>query len=444
MADVDALHASSTSVPAQEHVRGLSNVSHVPELVSEKFASEDPFASAEQIRDPTPCGSLHPVHTTETHRMFQSGSSHRRSSDAKRMGIFATLFRRAKRSSQDPGLLTPSEISYSNTSRESMSRQPLPAHLSGVAPTTPPIIIRRPSAVPRRTMSKFREDLPESGVSAKFPLSPPDSRVQSPDITGSAYSVHRNHKIPSDLRVQSVSSRSALRSDSPVSPVLLGGNVMSQSLASVDSEGSWLSGRPLKRVSNKSHGHVTMNPSGLQRNDDFHGSYEELGMTDDEYFKKLNPAVEEQSLYAQSDSPLGRKPSSTLIALDAATESGDEAELAMPPRTFSDAPELIKRIVGRQPTIVHRQARAKSAEGLLDMFPNEPAAPQTLFFDNAEVDSEIPESPASDSEPMMVERARSVNLGKQHVRHLSAGSAKLFDIQRRFSSSSQRQALQQE
>lgn len=441
VSDARAVRYSRGSVSAQVHTRGPSNVSELPDLISEKLAQEDPFASAEQIQDPTRSGSLHPVETADTNLISQGSSSRRRSSEGRRMGVFASLFRRGKRNSQDQGRITPSEASFSNTSRESMSRQPLPAHLVGTMPSTPPITIRRPSSVPRRTMSKFREDLPE------FPLSPPDSRVQSPEVSSaSALAARRNHQVPSDLRVQSVSSQSGLRSDSPVSPGLPVGNTMSQSLASVDSEGSWLSGRPLKRASNRSQVHSSMASSGLQRNDDFNASYEELGMADDEYFKKLTPATDEQSTYAHSNDLLGRKASSTLMALDAAAESEEETKSApTPPTIASDIPEVVKSSVGRQPTIIHRQARVKSTEGLLSMFTDAPAIPsESPSFHGADTGAESPVSPASDAETMMLQRAKSVDLGKQHVRHLSAGSARLLDIQKRSSTSSHTRALQQE
>ncbi|KAF2846870.1 hypothetical protein T440DRAFT_404968 [Plenodomus tracheiphilus IPT5] len=442
VSDARAVRYSRGSVSAQVHTRGPSNVSELPELISEKLAQEDPFASAEQFHDPTRSGSLHPVETADTNLISHGGSSRRRSSEGRRMGIFASLFRRGKRNSQDQGRITPSEISFSNTSRESMSRQPLPAHLVGNMPATPPITIKRPSSVPRRTMSKFREDLPE------FPLSPPDSRVQSPEISStSALAARRNHQVPADLRVQSVSSHSGLRSDSPVSPGLPVGNVMSQSLASVDSEGSWLSGRPLKRASNRSQVHSSMTSSGLQRYDDFNASYEELGMADDEYFKKLTPAIDEPSRSAYSHEVLGRKASSMLMALDAAAEfeeaeEGEAGPTPAPPPTSSETPEVVKSSVGRQPTIIHRQARVKSTEGLLSMFTDAPTSSEDPFTSNAELGPGAPDSPASDSEPMMVQRAKSVDLGKQHVRHLSAGSARLLDIQKRSSTSSHTRALQ--
>lgn len=361
------------------------------------------------------------------------------------MGVFASLFRRGKRSSQDQGRITPSEVSFSNTSRESMSRQPLPAHLVGTVPTTAPITIKRPSSIPRRTMSKFREDLPE------FPLSPPDSRVQSPEVpvTGSI-AARRRSQAPSDIRVQSVGALASGRSDSPVSSGIPVGNIMSQSLASVDSEASWLSGKPLKRASNRSQIRSSVTSSALPRNDEFNASYEELGMADDEYFKKLTSQPEDHRRPTHYHDAIGRKASSTLMALDAAAESEEEAE-ATPAKMSSNGEEqLVKSGVARQPTIVHRQARVKSTEGLLSMFLDDKTPLEDPFSNGNAVDigSNTPESPTSDlespSEPVSLQRAKSVELGKHHVRHLSAGSAKLLDIQKRSSVSSHNRLSEQQ
>lgn len=353
------------------------------------------------------------------------------------MGVFASLFRRGKRSSQDQGRVTPSEVSFSNTSRESMSRQPLPAHLVGTAPTTAPVQIKRPSSVPRRTMSKFREDLPE------FPLSPPDSRVQSPDVPTTSSIAARRSQAPSDIRVQSVGAMASNRSDSPVSPGVPVGNVMSQSLASVDSEASWLSGKPLKRASNRSQIRSSVTSSALPRNEEFNASYEELGMADDEYFKRLTPQADEFRRSTHYNDAIGRKASSTLMALEAAAESEEETE-ATPGEE-----ELVKSGVARQPTIVHRQARVKSTEGLLSMFLDDKTALDNPFSNSKAVDmgQETPESPISEAdsptEAVSLQRAKSVELGKHHVRHLSAGSAKLLDIQKRSSVSSHNRLSEQ-
>lgn len=357
------------------------------------------------------------------------------------MGVFASFFRRGKRRSQDQGRATPSDqISFSNTSRESMSRQPLPAHLVATAapPTTAPVQIKRPSSVPRRTMSKFREDLPE------YPLSPPDSRVQSPEVTSdSAIAGRRRRQPPADLRVESNSSGTGARTDSPVSPGVPNAGLMSQSLASVDSEGSWLSGKPMQRRSNKSYMRSSVSSSSaVKRNEEFNASYEELGIPDDEYFKRLTPQPDERRRSAHSGDKLATKASSTATAgIDVAAESDNEEPPPATGRPSDEEEELVQNSVGRHPTIVHRQARVKSTEGLLSYFqaekssPNEPA--------NAAEPTEE-DSPTSESEPITIQRAMSVDLGKNHVRHLSAGSAKLLDIQKRSSTSSQSKLQQQE
>lgn len=428
VSDAKAVRYSRGSGSAQVHNRGPSNASILPELISEKLAHDTPVGSIEQPQDPFRSGSLHPVETVDTFATSKPGSStRRRSSDGRRMGVFAALFRRGKRSSQDQGRTTPSEISFSNTSRESMSRQPLPAHLVANPPPSQPIYIKRPSSVPRRTMSKFREDLPE------FPISPPDSRVQSPEVPStSVIAARRRSQHPSDLRVGSLPGD---RSDSPVSPTI--GNVMSQSLASVDSEASWLSGRPPKRASNRSQMRSSMiSPSG-PRNEDFNASYEELGMADDEYFKKntSHPDQRGRSPYASEDR--GRKASSTLMTLDDAAEYDEE--VAPTPGPSDGKEQVVQSSVGRQPTIIYRQPRVKSTEGLLSMFldDTEDASNRAANMGSQTPDPESPVSPVSDSELAMVQRAKSVDLGKNHVRQLSAGSAKLLNIQKRSSTSVQ-------
>lgn len=435
VSDARAIRYSRGSVSGPAHARGTSNVSELPELISEKLASDASLQTSNQNEDPFRSGSLHPVDTVESTPVSRFGSTRRRSSEGRRMGVFASLFRRSKRNSQDQGRTTPSEISFSNTSRESMSRQPLPAHLVGTVPATPPVQIRRPSSVPRRTMSKFREDLPE------YPLSPPDSRVQSPEAyPSSALAARRRSQAPADLRVESLTSQSGTRSDSPVSPNLPAGNIMSQSLASVDSEGSWLSGKPIKRASNRSHLRSSVGSSAVQKNEAFNASYEELGMADDEYFQRLTSRPDDRSRSTHSGDALARKASSTLMALDAAVESEEEQGQEVPQEaTPSGHHELVHNVVERQPTIVHRQGRVKSTEGLLSFYSNDKSEDQSSKMVNS--DPETPDSPTFEPEPVMVQRAKSVELGKHHVRHLSAGSAKLLDIPKRSSTPMSQQRM---
>ncbi|KAF2129568.1 hypothetical protein P153DRAFT_21891 [Dothidotthia symphoricarpi CBS 119687] len=404
VSDARAIRYSRGSVFSATHKRGPSNISELPELLSEMIAADT--IEGPENQDP----ALHPVVTADT-TASKRGSSRRSSSlDRIRLGVFASIFRRGKRNSQDRVQTTPSEISFSNTSRESMSRQPLPAHLVGTVTT--PIQIRRPSSVPRRTMSKFREDLPE------FPLSPPDSRVQSPDVPStSLIAARRRNRHPMDIRVESVSSSAGARSDSPVSPGAPPRHTMSQSLASVDSEGSWLSGKPLKRASNKSQMRSSIGSSAVQRNEEFGNSYEELGMSDDEYFKRLNPHPDEGHRSAHSSGILRNKEGVQPTSVPRRSQEGD----------------IFQSTVGRQPTIINHPPRVKSTQGLLSYYLNDMPSPDETPPDTADGE---PDSPVSDNEPAMVQRAKSVDLGKHHVRHLSAGSAKLLDIQKRSSTPS--------
>ncbi|KAH6614120.1 hypothetical protein C7974DRAFT_437431 [Boeremia exigua] len=436
ISDAQAVRYSRGSIASPVHTRGPSNVSMMPELLSEKLAEESPFESVEPHYDPTRSGSLHPIDTIDTTTSNKGSSFRRRSSDGRRMSAFASFFRRSKRSSQEPGRTTPSEASFSNTSRESMSRQPIPAHLIATV-SSAPIQIKRPSSVPRRTMSKFREDLPE------FPISPPDSRVASPEVPStSAIAARRRTHNPENLRVGSLGMAANARSDSPVSPGLALGNKMSQSLASVDSEGSWLSGRPVKRISNKSMMRSSIASSAVQQNPEFNNSFEELGMTDDEYFKRLTPQPEELRRSNLSSELLGRKASSTAMAtLDAAAESEEEEDLTPSVRRSQDS-EHVQAGLARHPTVIHRNVRVKSAEGLLTMFDADAPTPD----ESGRRHNMEPDSPQSDDsgEQATVQRAKSVDFGKHHVRHLSAGSAKLLDIQKRSSAASPSRLSQHE
>ncbi|KAF2655575.1 hypothetical protein K491DRAFT_422640 [Lophiostoma macrostomum CBS 122681] len=428
VADAQEVRYSRASPSPQTHTRGPSNVSEMPALLSEMISQDTPVQSVEPVQDPSASGSLHPVVTTDTAATPKKGIARRRSSEGRRIGVFASLFRRGKRNSQDQARATPSEVSFSNTSRESMSRQPLPAHL--VAPTQP-IQIRRPSSsVPHRTMSKFREDLPEFRED-HLPLSPPDSRVQSPEVpSGSAIAARRRSQQPSDLRVTSGSPAPGYRTDSPVSPGIPPAGLMSQSLASVDSEASWLSGKPMQRRSNKSYLRSSVgSASAIKRNEEFNASYEELGIPDDEYFQRLTPQPDDRRRSANSAELLARKASSTAMA----TETGGDFDEEITVGETNSDDELVKT-VGRQPTIVHRQARVKSTEGLLSYFAPEPTPgdekPAMIPADDAPEQ----ESPTSESEPVVLQRAKSIDIGKHHSRQLSAGSAKLLDIPARRSS----------
>lgn len=145
----------------------LDNVSMVSEPAAEPPVprSESPrkkiILMPRASRSKSPHRSNPPMaETPESLRKTSEGSIKKRMRRS-----WSNLFRWGSRSKRSSG---PS--SFSNTSRDSMSA----AHPPSAA--IPAALTRKLSSnVPKRTMSRFREDLPE------LPLSPPDSRGTSPE-----------------------------------------------------------------------------------------------------------------------------------------------------------------------------------------------------------------------------------------------------------------------
>jgi hypothetical protein len=321
---------------------------------------------------------------------------------------WTSFFKRGSRRKDtvpDRGRVTPSE--FSNTSRESFARKPPPQLV-----TSQRTFRQSATATPQRTMSKFREDLPE------YPT-PPDSRMQSPEATSTQPVNIRSptrqlaHSQSGTLDEAASSNQGADRGrpDSRVHSLMSGdsefaGHALSQSLASVDSEGSWLSGKPVKRSSGP------MSPRHLepsQKPDEM-----EEAIASDEYLSRLSPEPEERRQSAIS----GRRPSST--AFDLQKAQSDAPPVPAISQT-TDQGETWHGSVGRQPTVVKPASRAKSREGLLKDFQS--AEPEV-------VSDEENESPKSEEEATIM-RARSVDYGnKGHARKISAGSAKMLDLRR--------------
>ena len=393
---LSAASMSPPTSPIRAHARGPSNLSTLDDLASRSTPDV-----AERLRP----------------------EDARRGSDtsARLAGSWTSFFRRSgtrgARNSSERGRATPSE--FSNTSRESFARQ---------AP--PPVFVRNVrerSGTPVRTQSKFREDLPE------LPISPPVSRVQSPELAGSSPYIDHASKLPTigDATAETAPRLSdvhpayreevaqSIRGASPDLPIT---NVMSQSMASVDSEGSWLSGRPAKRSSQP--------PNPLRTSG---GSYSQNVPEEQVNSDEGRGSVEGGSANRDASSPIGAYvPGYFTSQINArSTSPGDESdyeEAATSPEAAS--PEEVPKVhtvVGRHPTIVSRSMRAKSREGLLDDFG---------------IDDSTASSPSGDSpsDPPMrvrdihregssIHRATSVDLGKSgHARHISAGSARLLDL----------------
>jgi len=333
--------------------------------------------------------------------------------------IFRRSDTRAKRSSLDRGRVTPSE--FSNTSRESVARQ-----LEGrqMPPSAFTRIPRVRSGTPIRTQSRFKEDLPE------LPISPPDSRMQSPehmgqsplpDIPGSRGKDTVNPNAPlSDIHPAfreelALSQNASPRAHSPEVP---SSAILSQSLASVDSEGSWLTGRPVKRLSQ---------PQPRESTGSLQQRLQELGQSDDEgvpgtpeaekYMGSLTPAREEPPRIPERKRPFMG------AATDIGGDSDDESSFQPAPLASAQEEGKWHGAVGKHPTIVRQGPgpRAKSREGLLNDFQNAGESAESS------PSGDSPVSPENVVYPT-IQRATSVDIGKGHARHISAGSARLLNL----------------
>ncbi|KAK7538135.1 uncharacterized protein J3D65DRAFT_316646 [Phyllosticta citribraziliensis] len=393
--------------PAHQHRREHSYVSELPELSYE-----------------------HTYSAAEPSSVSRSSSTSRRKSGEGRRG-WTSFFRRRpsalrKKSSEQASPTVPSDVSFSNTSRESMGKHAFPPHV-----TSQPQLARKPSGTPVRTQSKFREDLPER-FDKKLPISPPDSRVQSPDFASGGAAVRGFTETPdifdSPVPPTSVGADDKTRTDSPVSMPGRSSALMSTSLASVDSEGSWLSGKPVRHSKGmrSSYGSGYGPGSARKPREEQRMSYEDLGIPDDEYFRRLTPGPDERSRTRQD----GNKASSFALAEDA--EAGADARQGSPAEHFHQEP------LQRRPTVVHQQ-RHKSQEGLLGYLTTDQGSapevsagaedaademegvePTTPVFEDARETASLDESPE-------IHRASSIKIPKNQAR-LSNGSARLVDV----------------
>ena len=340
-----------------------------------------------------------------------------------------SMFRRSdtrtKRGSSDrgrpqQGRTIPSE--FSNTSRESVGAQMARSNF----PRLPPVR----SGTPIRTQSIFREDLPD------FSISPSGSRVHSPEnaehvalpnipgsrgtdvVTGGEKPLSEIH--PAYREEVALSRNASLRAKSPDEPQSA---TLSESLASVDAEGSWLTGRPVKRLSTPQPLRESQRMEDNDLSDDDGGPGTPPA---EKYMGSITPAPlprpKEES--APEIPPRKRPPriddKDTDVLHSARNNLSNEEGT-----TWHSAP-------GRHPTIVRPSGpglRMRSREGLLNDF--QAAEPgSSLTVDESVGDSSRSPSEHSPSSPEgpMIQRATSVDLGKSHARHISAGSAKLLNL----------------
>lgn len=395
-----AIRLSTASIsppisPTHGHARGHSNLSTLNDLASRS--------------------------TPDVQEGLKPETARRGSDTSSRLaGSWTSFFRRSgtrgnNRNSTDRGRPTPSE--FSNTSRDSLARK---------APPPPPVRNLRPrSGTPVRTQSRFREDLPE------LPISPPRSTVQSPEIPGrsSPYIDHaskvgnlagnpimepRLSDVHPAYRDEVVMRGQSPRGPSPENP---SDAILSQSLASVDSEGSWLSGRPAKRSSQQMNPMRSSGGSLSQHVQETGSPEESRGGTEGTSFTRHTPSPRKgfaPGVLTSQFRSHGEPP---------AEESEDE-EGPVP----QDEDVKMNEVVGRTPTIVRRSLRAKSREGLLSEYQSLDDSPGSSPAANSPegLSSEFVDAQAAGAS---IHRATSVDLGKiGHARHISAGSARLLNL----------------
>lgn len=358
---------SPPASPALGHERKTSNIS--------------------QITDPRSRSTTNVAETSPP-----DGARRASETSAKRGGPLAALMRRSAPPGRGSGEKTRGEAlepAFSNTSRESMRGQVPPAHLRERTS-----IASGRSGTPTRTMSKFREDLPESVTG------PARSRQSSPvEPPLPPLSSRQREKMPEGgLQGDTGGKREGdVRNDSMGSTTAPSAAVLSQSLASVDSEGSWLSGKPAKRSSQQ------MTPQMLAQKSEFQGSYENLGVTDEEYFRRQATG----------------QPRSGLSGIRAALGKNNKEEQATSGQDEEETQErIVEGSVDRQPTIIDRET-TKSSEGLLSQF-KEGEAESKRASPTSATETEETSSPMDEDSP-----TKPV-LG--HARSVSRGSARLLEI----------------
>jgi hypothetical protein len=417
IAQVGTVSKASLSPPSSPttrgHHRGASSISQMMDLVQVE-------APKPALPQPQPQPQSKPIPIPDR----KPEASKQAFEDSARAPQSWTSF--FKRNKKDKRGSTPS--SFSNTSRDSMQ--------NGLGPAIGYTPVRSTSNLPKRTMSKFREDLPE------LPISPPDSRVQSPEAdvvppirtdypekkTGHSIEEPRvRYDTPTSgyrslevTRLRDETPTSGHRSEDVPSPEPTA--VLSQSLASIDSEGSWLSGRKggSKRGSTQLPSQQLRDSSSSinKKYKEYSESAEELGIAQDEYFSRLTPGPEER--YKM------QRQSTTMPSSD--DEEG--GSIASPAPSSSEKTKW--GAVARTPTVVHREPRAKSREGLLNEYEFDSGDDTTGGVSAESKRKSYGFNPdLTEESGTGVRRAMSVDLGKAHARHISAGSARLLDLKPR-------------
>ncbi|KAJ5546211.1 hypothetical protein N7494_003796 [Penicillium frequentans] len=200
-----------------------------------------------------------------------------------------------------------------------------------------------PTGTVKRAQSKFTEHFGDE------PMSPPDSRLQSPDIPEEVPESSLEHDqdtflqgptpsasmdIINPRRRHHLSLAESFDAESDNIP-------LSQSLASIDSEGSWMSGQIFRRMHQK--------PSSPVRNT----------------MSPLGPAnLEDPDVFVEARESLDSQGASSNVMGDPEMDN----EMASP-ETGNPA-EMWHSELGRRPVVVNPVARPKSNQGMLRCVPS--------------------------------------------------------------------------
>jgi hypothetical protein len=229
---------------------------------------------------------------------------------------------------------------------------------------------------PTRSQSKFHENLPEVTIprlSAQRPPSPPSSRVNSPTAQSNPISPEYNRgAMVTPISHHRISEQSAYGQELH-DPEAEGGNKspvrqsnpFTQSLASIDSEGSWLTGKPVKRVLSNRSAAVRSNASTRepvsQRNSNSHAESRQSSSDDGTATPHQEEHIDERTDIRSSVDPKpssvgGQKSSSGVTTLLSPHSGGVEVK--------KEGQMKVHGHFAKQPDI-QAGIRVKSSEGLL-------------------------------------------------------------------------------
>ncbi|KZZ95402.1 hypothetical protein AAL_04633 [Moelleriella libera RCEF 2490] len=294
---LEAFHRSETLPPDDE----VASPSHIPDMATADAVEPEESVSALPAV-PRSSGILHSKKSrskstlgSDKERLAEEDSGRKNSQESNKTASRMSFISWLKWGSKSKRNSGPS--SFSNTSREEMQSGTNPhvaaqaealARLQGedLSNTRPKHASKALSAMPKRTKSRFREDLPE------FPLSPPDSRVQSPEAdpppmpvlceTSPKMAVQRTPPSRHDTPPSLERSKGAQSTEPP----------LSMSLGSIDSEASWLSGR-VGSLSASAKRDSVARSNRLEATQSLDlpptSTQDDLAITEDEYLSRLAP-----------------------------------------------------------------------------------------------------------------------------------------------------------